>query len=454
MNVITRASRILACHLLLCPAGFAAEFIPLGILQDGPIVSTVPGSRAWSISDDGLVISGTTPHPDVLGHVPFRWTRETGMVPLDTDWYVVPPIMSADGSLIAFGAKLWTEKDGLLEFGDLEVEFTHGTDDNVISSDGTVLATGVTSSNNGPNRWTQTGGLESIFGIPIPSTITQVGLSPDGSTIVGTVGTHDQRSVPWTLFRWTEAEGESSLGESPGQNIYEISGISGNGSVIMGHSRPISNNAAGREGTTLWRWTEESGLVALEEATPGWHFERNSNRRGISTDGSVLVGALRSNDGESVSAFRWTETHGIELLPGISGYSHSAVKDLTPDGKWLFGQSWTTPFNPGEVVPWLWSEDTGSLNLLDIFEQQGLGPEMEDWTSLWDVGSGYGQISADGQAVIGSGMNPEGRLEAWVVYLDPIAVPEPSTAILLTTLLLPVFASRRTLRREVNILRD
>jgi hypothetical protein len=128
---------------------------------------------------------------------------------------------------------------------------------------------------------------------------------------------------------------------------------------------------------------------------------------------------------------------------------------MTPDGKWILGQSWVTydgsVESAGKLVPWLWSNETGVVNLLAVFEQQGLGPSIAGWKSLWHGISNFGRISADGRAIIGSGFNSDGFLEGWVAYLDPIAIPEPTTAALgvLTFACFGLFVTRcSTIQRQ------
>jgi hypothetical protein len=221
----------------------------------------------------------------------------------------------------------------------------------------------------------------------------------------------------------------TSLGQVPNHNYYAITGISTDGSVVTGVSR-------GGSATTVWRWTEETGLVVLEEGTPekGFQEQRLGVGQLLSADGSVMVGERRSPDGGQSEAFRWTAETGFQQLPAPPGRLYASVKDMTPDGKWVFGQSWTNPdfVTPtlDRVVPWLWSEETGTLNLLEVFESQGLGPSIAGWESLWHNAANFGRISADGRAIIGSGINPDGFLEAWVAYLDPVVVPEPTSAAL------------------------
>jgi hypothetical protein len=175
--------------------------------------------------------------------------------------------------------------------------------------------------------------------------------------------------------------------------------------------------------TSLWRWTEENGIEIVAQGTVERRFTAKpsgTTGRWLSSDGSVLVGDFRSADGRQSEVYRWTEASGFEVLPGIEGRPNASVKDITPDGKWVFGRTWTDD-NLGHLVPFLWSEETGALNLHDVFQDQGLGPAIEGWDLTKNLGV-QGAISADGRAIIGAGINPDGQIEGWVAYLDPISV--------------------------------
>jgi uncharacterized membrane protein len=443
----------------------AAEFIRLGALDS-------PQKRlaALSISDDGTVVSGDTTEPtEPFYSLPFRWTRETGVVLLDTDLSIAgQPLMSANGSLITWETRaapvsgertrIWTEDSGTIYF---DLKFIHGypiSGDESISDDGSVIVGHADDSSLAPAglrgnilRWTRAGGFQTLGNPPgaTPGYTWSQLVSPDGSVVVGT-GRVLESPLDRPLFRWTAHEGLTSLGQVPSHNYYVITGISTNGKIVTGISGSLAPGMTTEKVIgSLWRWTEETGLVVLEEGTPEKRFQEQRYGVGqlLSADGSVLVGDRRSADGGQSEAYRWTTETGFQQLPTLSGRPYAAVRDITPDGIWVFGQSWT---NPGDnllsptldrLVPWLWSEETGTLNLLEIFKNQGLGPSIEGWESLWDGGANFGRISANGRAIIGTGRNPEGFLEGWVAYLDPITSPEPTGAAL-ALLALPCTGSR------------
>jgi hypothetical protein len=345
--------------------------------------------------------------------------------------------MAADGSLVSWAldnsltSRLWTQEHGIIEFN---FHFSPigegGLSDEAISDDGSVVvgsaAFGGPGAPKGIGRWTYEGGFETL-GVPPGSSIAPappVVVSGDGSIIFG-------KDAHGSLFRWSADEGMTSLGAVTGANDLQLNGVSADGSVVSGIASTLNVGS-------LWRWTKGTGLVVLETGTPEKSFRDHSDISGLgqwlSADGSVIVGVRRAINGSNAEVYRWTEATGLEILPNFAGYPNMALRDMTPDGKWLFGQSWITydgsVESAGKFVPWLWSEETGLRNLLEVFEDQGLSPSINGWKSLWDAAANWGRISADGRAIIGSGVNPDGYVEAWVAYLDPLAVPEPTAAAL------------------------
>ena len=433
-----------AAIMLHASAISAAEFIPLGSLYDpapeDPASYSSIGSR---ISDDGTIVFGFTPGanrtPEFYPDVPFRWTRETGMQAIiNDDVSQNLTAMSADGStvvgsvnvfdgLIDWEHFVWTEDTGLLRLGVDQSLSAQG--DSAISRDGSVV---VGLNRDGGYRWTVENGFEAVD-IPLG----EIRVSPDGKVIAGEVSQilkdDGGEFLQWRrtpIFRWTEEGGVETIGEVPGHYHHSITGMSDDGTVLAGVSGAPPNGANYRNHTrSLWRWTQEEGLVVLADVGNDFTFRDNNtfpNEQWLSADGSVLVGNLLHIDTGSVSVYRWTEETGLQLLPGADGLATSIVRDMTPDGKWLAGFSAISINDERPWVPWLWSEDTGILNLLEIFETQGLGESIEGWSSfLGGRGARWVHISDDARAITGTGHNPDGLLEGWVAYLDPIPIPPP-----------------------------
>jgi hypothetical protein len=183
----------------------------------------------------------------------------------------------------------------------------------------------------------------------------------------------------------------------------------------------------------VWRWTATGGIVALDDqlVLGKQLYFSGTSRRYLSADGNIIVVERFDSPG----VYRWTEGDGFQMLPVPSGNARRVV-DMTPDGKWVLGRS-EQPF-----TAWLWSEATGTRTLTDILIAQGDGPSIAGWTGI----NGYG-ISADGRAIAGTGINPDGFREAFVIYL----VPEPTSAALGLLALACFFCFRAVRNRRTNI---
>jgi hypothetical protein len=393
-----------------------AEFIrlrPLGSPPSGSLVSRIYNG---GISDDGTVVVGTTTVPwiDEFNHEDrvFRWTRQSGMVAIDETGSSVTTTnlaMSADGSTIVWGAyggagtpnhftRVWSRQNGVQTLP-VEVDFLNNDRPSVnISADGGVVVGG----NRRVKRWTDAGGLENLSIATTNKLKTEVSDDGKAIAIVNEVGNGNERPV-----RWTAENGVISLGSVGDHNEYRVNGMSADGSVIVGVSRVAADRALPSLPTSLWRWTSDARLVVLDEGTPDTSYFGPSTYadRNVSTDGRVIAGGRFRNGRHE--AYRWTEEGGFVVLSATASPNGTNVFDMTPDGKWVVGL--TDGFGA-----WLWSEPTGTRLLTDILIEQGDGPNIQGWTK----GAGF-RISADGRAIAGTWINPDGFDEAFVAYLDP-----------------------------------
>jgi probable HAF family extracellular repeat protein len=206
------------------------------------------------------------------------------------------------------------------------------------------------------------------------------GVSADGSVVVG-----ESRSASgFEAFRWTRADGMIGLGDLPG-GIYEseANDISADGSVIVG----FSSSASGEE---AFRWTSNGGMVRLGDL-PGGLFQ--SDAHGVSADGAIVVGI--GNSASGLEAFRWTAGGGMVGLGDLpGGIFQSTGEGISANGSVIVG--------------------VGNLDL-----ESFLGVEAYRWTTgggmvgLGDLPGGtfasaaY-RVSADGSVVVGEGRSASG----------------------------------------------
>ncbi len=218
------------------------------------------------------------------------------------------------------------------------------------------------------------------------------GVSLDGSIIVG------QGSSPTGVafspsggeaFRWTAAGGMVGLGAFPGGGfqihidgedfLSSANGISADGSTIVGNSTTATGGDA-------FRWTASGGMIG---------GLGNIGARGVSADGSVVVGVGRSALALGPEATRWTSsggTVGLGTLPGtFPGRYRSSAADVSADGSVVVGESLT---GIGNTRAFRWTSGGGMVDL-------GVLPGGSISTS-----SRAYAVSADGSVVVGFSNTP------------------------------------------------
>jgi probable HAF family extracellular repeat protein len=339
---------------VLLAAGVAgaqpAQFQGLGFLPGGD-----HPSDARACSADGSVVVGSSRNGDGVQQA-FRWTAETGMLPLTTpagqtmSW---ANDVSADGTC-AVG---WAGSD----FG------------SAVGWEGV--------------RWGPGGGLDiiSVSGAGVWAK----GVSGDGSVVVGVA---DEEA-----FRWTVASGLELLGtlyDTWDVHRSDAEAVSGDGLTIVGHSIGSEDITSIRD---TFRWTEATGMVALG----GGH-----TATGVSADGSVIVGTLDAGTG-LWEAYRWTEATGIDPLGLYAPNFHSRAQGVSWDGLRIVGH---VEDNSNELRrAMLWDAEHGMRIVQEVLEARGI--DMTGWwlTEAWGV-------SPNGPTIVGRGLH-NGEEEAWVAVL-------------------------------------
>jgi len=152
----------------------------------------------------------------------------------------------------------------------------------------------------------------------------------------------------------------------------------------------------------------------------------------VSADGTTVVGSADAA-GNTVHGFRWTAGGGMVALPNRAGRQAEAL-GVSGDGSVVVGYDQDNNWNLEAI---LWDGNAGPRPLADILTHD-YGIDLTGWTLEGATG-----ISDDGTVIVGSGINPLGRNEAWIANL---AVPEPTSLPLLASLLPPLLACNRRQR--------
>lgn len=177
-----------------------------------------------------------------------------------------------------------------------------------VSSDGSVIVGSAFDSLFLPTavRW-DSGGVTSLGYYPIAGTLSEaLGVSGDGHTVVG-YGDHASGTE---AFRWTTANPTlQALGDLTGGDYYsEAWGVSGDGLVTVGYSSSGSGDEA-------FLHTDGGGMFGLGDL-PGGAFA--SYAYAASGDGSVVVGQgavePTAENPEGFGAFVWDPSSGMRDL--------------------------------------------------------------------------------------------------------------------------------------------
>jgi probable HAF family extracellular repeat protein len=166
---------------------------------------------------------------------------------------------------------------------------------------------------------------------------------------------------------------------------------------------------------------------------PGGSFA--SFARGVSADGSVVVGQSNSASGDE--AYRWTSGGGMVGLGDLAGGPFiSEAWDVSLDGAVIVGRSYTGV----GIEAFVWDAASGMRNLREVLI--ALGIDMTGWTLGTATAVADDGLGLDNSVtIVGIGSSPSGA-QAWLAQ-----IPEPSTAWLVGGGLVGVAALRRRTTR-------
>jgi hypothetical protein len=211
-------------------------------------------------------------------------------------------------------------------------------------------------------------------------------------------------------FIWREIGGTSLHLQDDVPWISSITGISGDVMVMSAWTGVYDSPQA-------LRFTESGSqtLPSLSEIFLFW----GSTAEAISADGTTIVGQSWGQ------AFRWqsgTGTVGLGLLNPEGSQAYSIALATSADGGTVVGISSELICNPfpncvEDDRAFVWTPRRGLIEL--SVELESLGLDLTGWTLAEATG-----VSADGTVIVGRGINPSGKTEAWIAI-----VPEPSIAV-------------------------
>jgi uncharacterized membrane protein len=215
-----------------------------------------------------------------------------------------------------------------------------------ISADGaTVVGNGNSASGTEAFVWTASGGMVGLGDLPDGDYESgAIRASADGSVVTG----YASSAVGLEAFVWDATNGMVGLGGLPGGSGESTGGyVSADGTVVVG-------SAVGAGGLEVFRWDGGSGMQGL--GIPAGCLE--SRATGISADGSVIVGFCNLLPlGEDSMAIIWDATHGFRSLHTVlsnagvdlSGWTLDTAVGVSDDGTRIVGVATETGF-PADTV--------------------------------------------------------------------------------------------------------
>ena len=317
-----------------------------------------------------------------------------------------PTGISADGTIVVgarsnFGpAFRWTAADGVVNIGGVGFQAR-------ISRDGKTIVSDANDSNGlanaaiwqGGTNWKVLGGIPG--GQPSgPYLSSAWDVSADGSVVVG---------LAWLTpgiahgFRWDAKNGMTDLGGLQGRST-RASVVSADANVIAGFDEdPLAYNHNNWRGAAWWQSLERL-------LNPfGWIGVANA----INNDGSVIVGT--GTPVNTRHAYRYTAADGhiedLGALPrgltpsGQQQEDQSSAAGVSDDGNVVVGISGYRP--PTDAM--IWTPATKMVKLNDYLTSKGI-TGFDGWSLIGATG-----VTPDGKTIIGTGINPAGLVEGFVV---------------------------------------
>jgi probable HAF family extracellular repeat protein len=274
----------------------ATGLVALGGLPGAPpqYWTSSPYSEPSGVSADGSTVVGDANNAQNRDEA-FVWRASTGMVGLGTlpgftdssatgvsgdGSTVVGTVHNAQGSQEAF---VWRAATGMVGLGTLP-GFTSSMATGVSGDGSTVVGHNLNAQGNAPQVfiWTAATGMVGLGTLPGFTSSMATGISGDGSTVVGSV--YNAQGFQ-EAFVWTAATGMVGLGYLPGDVSSAAAGVSRDGSRVVGWSINV-NQSYVLEALEAFVWTAATGLVRLG-FLPG---ATTSYATGVSADGSTVVG--------------------------------------------------------------------------------------------------------------------------------------------------------------------
>ena len=311
--------------------------------------------------------------------------------------------VSHDGTVIAgmsessLGLEVmrWTPSGGMVGFG----TGVEGALD--LSDDGSTVV-GVRPGLGGSEalRWTATGGIQPLGYLTGGQGSSASGVSADGSVVVGDCS-NDSGDIE--AFYWTPESGMVGMGFFTFVATSRAMDVSGDGKVIVGYGHI---NIGSTLHTEPFRWTKEQGKVRLGDAVPDTTL---TVPFGVSNDGRVIVGYSQiPNSGPM--AFVWTLGEGYKILPNVEGSSYQQAFRVSGDGQVVVGIFQTA----GGFEPFIYNS-SGVKPLKNLLAEYGV--DLNTWDLANPIPSYDVFVSSDGRTIVCNAKH-NGKREIFQIFKE------------------------------------
>lgn len=360
---VLATSGLLVLGIAVAPrAQVVTSFEPLGL---GPAGVTSVTSNAQDASADGAIVVGDyweLVDPFVVRQG-FRWQASTGMQDIGALNPAAPEVqplaVSDDGSRI--------------------VGWSRGMSGSIR-----------------PFLWTAAAGMQELIEVPGTDAIA-TDISPDGQTIVGYFLDGPEQAFVWRGGVVTV------LPTLPGETDSFALAVCGNGNAVVGTTRSVGGRA--------FRWTPANGIEELPALLDG----APTSARDCRNDATIVVGF--SGTRKAMPAVRW-DTKGARSL-GTLGGDFGSAEAISANGAVAVGSSGLRFVNgASETSAFRWTATTRKIAQLSrVLEDRGVSTPFCHEPSTCGAGAWFLQfasgISADGTAIVGTAVNPNGDSEAF-----------------------------------------
>lgn len=246
-----------------------------------------------------------------------------------------------------------------------------------------------------------------------PTESLAIGVSPDGTIVVGTAGDDGFVLV-----------GNDPVDLVPDSKRFKAVTDAENGSFVL-----VGLN----DSDVPARWTSDgenytldtgfsSDLTAFMLANPGLNLTGEGKANRVSEGGNTVTGGLHWYDPVSEDsgsyAFRWTDSGGFQNI-SPAGANKVDASSMSPDGSIVGGGNYNRGGTPEEHRgrAFVWDQEYGSRLVSDILQGE---VDLTGWT----LDSAL--VSGDGKTLIGIGTK-DGVQHTWMAQLDSgSGVPAPS----------------------------